>query len=98
MEENLFWVIEAIKETSVTNSIMNLSHTFYVTADAKALFSILCSSGSIEIKMCRVQRPPLRPPTPSPPFPLFQLHLVGKHLSIQRVKQQIQWISSWLLQ
>ena len=34
IEGKLFWVIEAIKEASATNSIMNLSHAFYVIADA----------------------------------------------------------------
>ena len=50
IKEKLFWFIKAIKETSVTNSIMNLSHTLYalyVIADAKALCSILYSAGDI---------------------------------------------------
>ena len=52
IEENLSWVIEAINEASATNSIMNLSHTLFVIADAKALCSILYSSGNIQIKRC----------------------------------------------
>ena len=36
----------------VTNSIMNLKHTLYVITDAKALCSILYSSGNIQIKCC----------------------------------------------
>ena len=47
IEEKLFWVIEAINETSTTNAIMNLSHTLYVNADAKALCSILFSSEDV---------------------------------------------------
>ena len=43
----LFWVIKAINELSVTNSLMNISQTLYVIADAKAFYSILCSSGNI---------------------------------------------------
>ena len=74
IEEKLFWVIEAINEASETNSIMNLSYTLYVIADAKALCSILYSSGSIQII-----------PSPLPPA---QLHQVGKKLSIQRVKHE----------
>ena len=45
--EKIFWVIEAISETSTTNAIMNLSHTLYVNADAKALCSILFSSEDV---------------------------------------------------
>ena len=52
IEEKMFWVIEAINEASATNSIMNPSHTLFVIADAKALCSILCSSGNIQIKNC----------------------------------------------
>ena len=52
IEENLSWVIEAINEASATNSIMNLSHTLFVIADAKALCSILYSSENIQIKSC----------------------------------------------
>ena len=37
---------------------MNLSYTLYVTADAKAVFSILYSSGNIQIKSCWVGTPP----------------------------------------
>ena len=50
IEETLFWVIEAINKAGATNSIMNLSHIFYATADAKALCSLLFGSGNIEIK------------------------------------------------
>ena len=42
IEEKLFRVIEA----SATNSIINLSHILYVPSDAKALCSILYSSGN----------------------------------------------------
>ena len=52
IEETLFLVLEAINEASATNSIMNLSHKLYVIADAKALCSILCSSGNIQLKDC----------------------------------------------
>ena len=45
-------VIEAINEASATSSIMNLSHTLYVIADAKALCPILYGSGNIQIKNC----------------------------------------------
>ena len=40
---------------------MNLSHTLYFIPDAKALSSILCSSGNIQIKSCwdPVDPPPL---------------------------------------
>ena len=43
IEEQLFWVIEAINEASAINSVMNISHTLYVIADAKdfSLFSIV---------------------------------------------------------
>ena len=59
---------------------MSLSHTFYVTADAKALFSILCSSGSIEIKMRR--GPEASSPTPSPPSTYFSyIYLVNTSVS-----------------
>ena len=37
IKEKLFWVIEALNEASATNSIMNLNHTLFVIADAKAL-------------------------------------------------------------
>ena len=47
IEEKLFWVIEEISEASETNSIMNLSHTLFVIADAKTFCSILYSSGNI---------------------------------------------------
>ena len=50
IEEKLFWVIVAINEASETNSIMNLSYTLYVIADAKSLCSILYSSANIQIK------------------------------------------------
>ena len=46
IEEKLFRVIEAINEASATNSIINLSHILYVPSDAKALCSILYSSGN----------------------------------------------------
>ena len=52
IEEKLFWVIEAINEASAINSIMNLSGTFYIIADAKSLCPILYSSGNIQIKSC----------------------------------------------
>ena len=46
-------------ETSATNSVMNLSHTLYDTADPKALCSILYSSGNIQIKRCwGISEPP----------------------------------------
>ena len=48
--EKLFCVIEAIKEASETNSVMNLSHKLFVTAEVKALCSILYSSGNTQIK------------------------------------------------
>ena len=41
-----------MNEASATNSIMNLNHTLYAIADAKALFSVLYSSGNIQIKSC----------------------------------------------
>ena len=47
IEVKIFWMIEAISETSTTNAIMNLSHTLYVNADAKALCSILFSSEDV---------------------------------------------------
>ena len=50
IEEKLFWVIEAVNEASVTNSIMNLSYTLYVIGDGKALCSILYNFGNIQIK------------------------------------------------
>ena len=50
IKEKLFWVIEAINETSATNFIVNFSHTLYAVADAKALCSILYGSGNIQIK------------------------------------------------
>ena len=50
--KNFFWVTETINDASATNSIMSLSHTLYVIADAKALCSILHSSGNIQIKSC----------------------------------------------
>ena len=52
IKEKLFWAIKAINEASVTNSIMNLNHSFYVIADAKALCSILCSFGNTQINSC----------------------------------------------
>ena len=63
IEEKLFWVIEAINEASAINSIMNLSGTFYVIADAKSLCPILYSSGNIQIKRCGgpMDPPPLPP-------------------------------------
>ena len=42
--------MEAINEASETNSIMNLSHKLFVTAEVKALCSILYSSGNTQIK------------------------------------------------
>ena len=35
IKKQLRWVIEAINEASATNSMMNLSRTLYVIADAK---------------------------------------------------------------
>ena len=56
----LLWVIVAINEASATNSIMNFSHTLlFVIADAKALCSILYSSGNIQRKYCCENPPPL---------------------------------------
>ena len=52
IEGKLFWVIEAINKASATSSIMNLSHTLYVIADAKAICSIPFSSGNIQTKSC----------------------------------------------
>ena len=52
IEEKLFWVIKAIDEAGATNSVINFSHILYVVADAKALFSILYSSGNTQIKSC----------------------------------------------
>ena len=52
IEERLFWVIEAINKASATDSIMNLRRTWCVITDAKALCSILYSSGNIQIKIC----------------------------------------------
>ena len=75
IEEKLFWAIEAINEASETNSIMNLSYTLYVIADAKALCSILYSSGSIQIKSSSG-------PSDPPPSPLLS------YISIQRVKHE----------
>ena len=43
--------MEAINETSATNSIINLIHTVYVIAGAKVLFSILYGSGNISKKL-----------------------------------------------
>ena len=57
-------VYEAINEASATNCIINLSHTLSVIADLKALFSILYSSKTIQLKSC------WGPRTPPPP----QLH------------------------
>ena len=74
IEEKLFWVIEAINEANSTNSIMNLSHTSYVIADAKALCSILYSSGNIQIKSC------LGPVNPSPPSPILSYIKLAKTL------------------
>ena len=51
IEEKLFWIMEAINETSATNSIMNLIHTVYVIAGAKVLFSILYGSENISKKL-----------------------------------------------
>ena len=59
MEIEKFWITEAINESSATNFIMNLSYTFYAIADAKALLSILNSSGYIQIKRS------IGPPLPS---------------------------------
>ena len=48
-----------MNEASPTNSIINLRHTFYVIVDAKALCSILYSSGNIQIKRCwGISEPP----------------------------------------
>ena len=52
------WVIETINEANATNSIMNFSHTLFVIADAKALCSILYSSGNIQRKYCCENPPP----------------------------------------
>ena len=52
IEGKLFWITKVINKASVTNSIMNLSHTLHVIADAKALCNILYSSGNIQIKSC----------------------------------------------
>ena len=52
IEEKLFRVIETVNEANAINSIMNLIHRMYVIADAKALCSILYSSGNIQIKSC----------------------------------------------
>ena len=70
IEEKLFWVIKAINEASATNFIINLSHILYVTSDAKALCSILYSSGNIQIKGCwgLVTTLPAPPSLPPPPF------------------------------
>ena len=35
IDKKLLWIIEAINEASATNSMMNLSRTLYVIADAK---------------------------------------------------------------
>ena len=47
--EKLFWVIEAINEASASDSFMNLSHKLFAIDDAKALCSILSSSGNIPV-------------------------------------------------
>ena len=52
IEEKLFWFIEAINKASTIKSIMNLSHTMYVIADAKALCSILYSFVNLQVKSC----------------------------------------------
>lgn len=41
IEEKLFWDIEEINEASAIKSIINLSHTLSVIADAKVLCSFL---------------------------------------------------------
>ena len=61
IEENLLWFIEAKNEASATNSIMNLSHPFFIIADAKAINSALYSSRNIQIKYS------WGPVDPSPP-------------------------------
>ena len=54
-EEKLFWVIEAINEAIVTNSIMNFSYTLYVITDGKALCSVLYSFENIShIKLAKI--------------------------------------------
>ena len=58
--------METINKANVTNSIMNLSNTLYVIADAKALRFFLYSSGNIQTKSCLgSSRLPPPPPPPS---------------------------------
>ena len=78
IEKKLFWVFEAINEASATNSIMNLSHTLYVIADAKAICSILYSSGNIQIKSCWEQR---TYPPPAVFLPLSYIKLAKTSVS-----------------
>ena len=52
IEGKLFWITKVINKASVTNSIMNLSHTLHVIADAKALCNYSLRSGNIQIKSC----------------------------------------------
>ena len=76
IEENLFWVIETIKEASPTNSIMILSHTLYVViTDVNALYFMLYSFGNIQIK------------SGPPPVSSLSYIKLAKNLSIQRVNQ-----------
>ena len=49
IKEKLFWVIETINKASATNSLMNLSHTLCVIAEAKAFCSILYISEIAQI-------------------------------------------------
>ena len=50
IEQKLFWAIDAINGASATTSTINRSYTLYVNANAKALCSILYSSGNTERK------------------------------------------------
>ena len=60
------WIIEKLSGASATNSIMNLCHTLFVIAGAKALCFVFCSSGNIQIKYYSGPVDPLfPPPTPS---------------------------------
>ena len=57
IKEKLFWVIEAINKASATNSLMNLSHTLCVIAEAKAFCSILYISEIVQISWQKPQYP-----------------------------------------
>ena len=53
-----------MNKASVSNSIMNVNHTMYVIADAKAFCSIVYSSENVQVKSCWG---PENQPNPPPP-------------------------------